>query len=122
MGTTRKLIERVPDDRLSWKPHLKSMSLAGLATHVAHIPAWGRHILNEPFFDLSAGPPHIAGKGSRSETLAVFDESRTQTRTALDRTDAELIAPWVLRRGAHVMFSMPRASAFRTFVLYHLVH
>src|SRR5262245_48565048 len=41
MGTTRKLLDRIPDDRLSWKPHEKSMSLGGLATHLANLPTWG---------------------------------------------------------------------------------
>src|SRR5882672_2567643 len=40
MGTTRKLLERLPDDRLAWKPHPKSMSLGGLATHLGNIPQW----------------------------------------------------------------------------------
>src|SRR5262249_8547200 len=53
MGTTRKLLERLPDDKLSWKPHDKSMSMGGLATHLANLPNWGANILNEPFFDLA---------------------------------------------------------------------
>jgi uncharacterized damage-inducible protein DinB len=122
MGTTRKLLERLPDDRLPWKPHQKSMSLGGLATHLAHLPSWGSIILNEPFFDLAAGPPNIPEKKSRGEILAGFDECRARTRAALDKTDAELLASWALRRGTYEMFSMPRAAAFRTFVLYHIVH
>jgi hypothetical protein len=48
MGTTRRLLDRVPDDKLAWKPHDKSMSLGGLATHVSRIPSWGGTILNDP--------------------------------------------------------------------------
>src|SRR5437764_8405950 len=62
MGTTRKLLERVPDDRLAWKPHPKSMSLGGLATHLSNIPHWGGTILNEPSFDLAAAPPNLQEK------------------------------------------------------------
>src|SRR5262245_48300141 len=51
IGTTRRLLERLPDDKLAWKPHEKSMSMGGLATHLANLPAWGGNILNEPFFD-----------------------------------------------------------------------
>src|SRR5260221_13790008 len=47
MGTTRKLLERLPDDKLSWKPHAKSMSLGGLATHLSNIPIWGGTILTD---------------------------------------------------------------------------
>ena len=122
MGTTRKLLERVPDDRLSWTPHAKSMSLAGLATHVSNLPHWGGTILNGSSFDLAGAPPNLQEKSSRAEILAHFDAAITATRAWLDKTDAELLAPWSLTRGGREMFTMPRVAAFRTFVLYHLVH
>src|SRR5437588_11994209 len=73
MGTTRKLLERVPDDRLAWKPHPKSMSLGGLATHLSNIPHWGGTILNESSFDLAAAPPNLQEKTSRADILESFD-------------------------------------------------
>jgi uncharacterized damage-inducible protein DinB len=122
MGTTRKLLERLPDDKLTWQPHAKSMSLAGLATHLSNLPNWGATILNDTSFDLGAAPPNLEPKGSRAEILAAFEASTGRTRALLDRTDAELLAPWTLRRGGHEVFTLPRAAAFRTFVLYHVVH
>jgi uncharacterized damage-inducible protein DinB len=122
MGTTRRLLERVPDDKLSWKPHGKSMSLGGLSTHLANLPHWGGTILNDTSFDLAAAPPNLAEKTSRAEILATFDETVKKTRGWLDKTDAELVAPWSLKRGGQEMFTMPRVAAFRTFVLYHTVH
>ena len=122
MGTTRRLLERVPDARLGWKPHEKSMTLGGLATHLSNLPNWGTTILNDAFYDLAAGPPHMKEGSSRDAILAFFDESVKTTRKSLDKTDAELNARWALRRGEQEMFSLPRAQAFRTFVLYHTVH
>jgi uncharacterized damage-inducible protein DinB len=122
LGTTRRLLERLPDGKLSWKPHAKSMSLGGLATHLTNIPNWGRTILKETFYDLTGGPPNLREKTSRAEILAAFDESTKLARASLDQTDAELMAPWTLKRNGREMFSMPRAAAFRTFVLYHMVH
>jgi uncharacterized damage-inducible protein DinB len=122
MGTTRRLLERIPDDKLSWKPHEKSMSMGGLATHLATLPRWGGTIMNETWFDLASAPVNTADKPSRSEILSAFDETTRQTRAWLDKTDAELIVPWTLKRGGHEMFTMPRVAAFRTFVLYHTVH
>src|SRR6266850_6058517 len=122
MGTTRKLLERVPDDRLSWKPHVRSMSMGGLATHLANLPHWGGTILNEPFFDLAAAPPNMQEKTSRADILKAFDETTKQARASLDKSDPELLAPWTLKRGGQEMFSMPRIAAFRSFVLYHIVH
>ena len=63
MGTTRRLLERMPDERLDWKPHEKSMSLGGLATHLANLPNWGTTILDDPSFDLAAAPPNHDSEG-----------------------------------------------------------
>jgi len=123
MGTTRRLLERIADDKLPWKPHPKSMSLGGVATHLSNIPYWGSAIMNEAFFDLLASPPPPAELASRAEILAVFDAKTGRAREALlNKSDAELVAPWSLRRGSQEMFTMPRVAAFRTFVLYHSVH
>jgi uncharacterized damage-inducible protein DinB len=122
MGTTRKLLERVPEEKMSWKPHARSMSLGGLATHLANIPHWGGIILNDTSFDLASAPPNLAEKTSRADVLADFDQKVKATRGWLEKTDAELVAVWTLRRGGQQMFSIPRIAAFRSFVLYHTVH
>ena len=125
MGTTRKLLDRVPGDnadRLAWKPHPKSMSLGGICTHLANLPNWGATILSDVSFDLASAPPNVEEKKSRADILALFEDATRRTRAALDKTDAEFLAPWSLRRGGQEMFTMPRVSAFRTFVLYHSVH
>ena len=122
MGTTRKLLERVPDDKLAWKPHAKSMSLGGLATHLGHIASWGEHIMNHPFFDLASAPPNLAEKQSRAEILAAFDDTRRRAREAMDKSDAEYGAMWSLRRAGQEMFSVPRVAAMRSFVLHHIIH
>jgi uncharacterized damage-inducible protein DinB len=122
MGTTRKLLERLPDDKLAWKPHAKSMTLGGLATHLGNIPHWAGTILNEASFDLAAAPPNLPDKSSRAEILAAFDQARTQTRRWMDKTDAEYVSPWTLKRGGQEVFTVPRVAAFRSFVLHHIIH
>jgi uncharacterized damage-inducible protein DinB len=122
MGTTRRLLERVPDDKLSWKPHQKSMSFGELATHLGRIPQWAGTILTEPFFDLAGAQPHLESKGSRAEILGGFDETAGQTRALMDRTDAEYMSRWTLKRSGQEMFSIPRLAAFRSFVLSHVIH
>jgi uncharacterized damage-inducible protein DinB len=122
IATTRKLLERVPDDRLSWKPHAKSWTLGELATHIANLPEWGTAILNQSSFDLTEGPPRREALKSRAELLARFDDVTRVTRGSLDKTDAEYAAMWTLKRGGHEVFSMPRSSTFRSFVLSHLIH
>ena len=122
MGTTRKLLERLPEAQLSWKPHEKSMSLGGLATHLANIPHWAGVILDEPFFDLASAPPNLEAKASREDILNLFDESTTRARVSMDKSDAEYTARWALKRSGQEMFSMPRIAAFRSFVLSHIIH
>jgi uncharacterized damage-inducible protein DinB len=122
MGTTRRLLERLPDDKLSWKPHAKSMSLGGLATHLSNIPRWGETILSDAAFDLAAAPPNLAEKTSRADILDTFEQTCRRTRALMDKTDAEYQALWTLKRGGHQVFSVPRVAAFRSFVLHHVIH
>jgi len=122
VATTRRMLARLPDHKLSWQPHGKSMTLGGLATHLCNIPSWGDTILGQTSFDLADAPPNLQAKGSCAEILAFFDETTTRTRSMMDKTDAEYVIRWRLRRGGHEIFSMPRVVAFRTFVLYHIVH
>ena len=122
MGTTRRLLERLPDDKLAWKPHDRSMSLGGLATHLSAIPQWAGTILNEAGFDLADAPPNQVESTSRADILASFDATRARTRAWMDKSDAEYNAPWTLKRGGQQMFSVPRVAAFRSFVLHHIIH
>ena len=122
MGLTRRLLERVPEDRFDWKPHAKSMSLGHLAQHVATLPAWGSMTLNQQEFDLASSPPDPPMR-RREELLTAFDRLVLETRTALlGKTDAELLVPWTLKKDGHTIFTMPKASVWRSFVISHLIH
>ena len=122
MTVTRKLLERVPDDQLAWKPHQKSMSLGQLAQHVATIPRWGDVTLSRTDFDLTSEPPP-GPMASRAEMLAAFDRHVATTRAALvGKGDGEMTAAWTLKRGGSTVFSMPRTAVWRSFVMSHLIH
>jgi uncharacterized damage-inducible protein DinB len=121
IATTRKLLERLPDDKLSWKPHVKSMSMGGLGTHLANLPLWTGHVLNEAFYDL-ASVINTVECTSRADILEAFDEHTSRARVWLDKTDAEYLARWTLRRGGQELFSLPRVAAFRSFVMNHMIH
>lgn len=124
MATARKLLERLPDDaaRLAWRPHPKSMSLGGLATHFGNLLTWSGPILNDPFFDLTSAPLNVADKTSRTEILAAFDQNSRRTRGWMDKSDAEYTLQWSLKRAGAEMFSLPRIAAFRSFVMNHMIH
>ena len=122
MTTTRKVLERVPEDRFDWKPHAKSFSAGELATHVANLPTWGTETLTKSEIDL-AGGQRVAALASKAELIATFDKNVAAARAALTgKTDAELLAIWSLKRGGKTIFSMPKTAVLRSFVLSHLIH
>jgi uncharacterized damage-inducible protein DinB len=122
MSVTRKLLERVPEERWDWRPHPKSYTLGELAQHVATIPMWGTVTLTQPEFDAGSAPPAPPVR-SRQALLALFDENAKSARTALvGRGDGEFTAPWALKRNGQTIFSMPKSGVWRSFVMSHLIH
>ena len=123
MGTTRRLLERVPDDKLGWKPHEKSMSLGRLATHVAEVPHWGTMAISATEYNMVPGSYVPTAKGSRAEILGLFEENAAAFRRQIETTsDAELMAMWTLKNDGETVFSMPRIGVLRSMVMNHLIH
>ena len=124
MATTRRLLDRVPDAEFAWKPHDKSMSLGELSGHLANLPMWCSAVLDAAEYDLATLPsPRGQAPASRAALLKDFDTRVGAARASLvQRTDAELLTPWTLRRGTHEIFTLPRISAIRSFVMNHSIH
>ncbi len=122
---TRKTIERLPDDKLGWKPHAKSFALGDLAQHLVTIPHWGTMTLETAEFDLeSPGAMDTPlAVTSRALLLDMFDTNTAKFRAALAATeDAQLQQQWSLKKGGHVIFAMPRIAVLRSMILNHTVH
>jgi uncharacterized damage-inducible protein DinB len=125
-ATTRTLLERVPEEKAAWKPHVKSMSLGQLAMHIANLPGWASVTLERTEFDTNspAGPvttPPAFESGV--QLLQAYDDGVKTARAMLARTsDSEFMVPWTLKNAGKSMFSMPRAAVFRSFILNHAVH
>ena len=126
MANTRKTLERVPEDKLAWKPHVKSTSLGGLATHLANIPSWTKNTLEQDELDFAppgAPPFRLEEAKSRSELLAAFDKNVANARAALESaSDEKWLGPWSLLNGGNKIFTLPRAAVMRSFVMNHLIH
>jgi uncharacterized damage-inducible protein DinB len=125
LATTRRVLERLPEDQFGWKPHEKSMSLGRLATHVSTLLRWQSSIFESEEFDIGGDtpPPPLAEPASRAELLRTFDGNVAAAREALDRADeATLRGPWSLRQGEKVLFTMPRVAVIRTMVLNHMIN
>jgi uncharacterized damage-inducible protein DinB len=116
---------RLPDGQFAWQPHPKSMTLGRLAEHLAELPQWVGTAVTQSGIDLAAArrPEGYQPPATRAAVLVAFDANATAARAALaGRTDAELMAPWTLRRGEHTVFTMPKAGVLRAFVLNHIIH
>jgi uncharacterized damage-inducible protein DinB len=125
MATTRRLLERTPEGDLGWKPHDKSMTLGQLAGHIANIPHWCDAIFTGTEFDVAESGEDARPKAPSSiaALIAEFDGKVRQARAALaGRTDAEMLVPWTFKNAGHEVFTMPRVSVVRSFILNHVIH
>jgi uncharacterized damage-inducible protein DinB len=123
-GLTRHVLERLPGDRFDWQPHPRSRTLGQLALHLAELPRWGASVAAGTEFDLEQIPAAgAATPPALGDLLTLFATNVSEARRAVaSRTDAELLAPWTLRRGGEEVFTVPRLMAIRTVLLQHATH
>jgi len=126
MANTRKTLERVPDDKLGWKPHEKSMTLGRLAGHLAELPGWAANTLEADTLDIApVGKPAYQAltATSRKEVLEQFDKHVKAARAAIaGASDAELMKSWSLLKGGQTLMTMPKIAVLRGFVMNHTIH
>jgi uncharacterized damage-inducible protein DinB len=122
-ATTRRVLERVPADKLTWKPHAKSMSLGQLAGHVASIPGGIARLVQQESFDVAKGnfvPPQPK---SLEEILTAYEQSvRDAEQCLAGMTDDRAKGPWRLERNGKEISTRPRTSVIRTIMLNHWYH
>jgi uncharacterized damage-inducible protein DinB len=120
---TRRVLERIPEDRLAWKPHHKSMSLAQLAQHVAGIPGSIARLSELEAFDVSARNLEPPAAESRAAVLATLEDSLATAADVLSRLDeTTAAAAWTLRFGDREIFTVPRGEMLRTMLFNHWYH
>lgn len=126
MASTRKVLERVPDDKLDWKPHPKSNTIGWNANHLAEMPDWAVHTLSHSSLDVAppGGEPYRSPKlGSNREILDLFDRNVAAARKAIEAiTDDAVRQNWSLLKAGTPIFTMPRAVVLRSFVMNHMIH
>ena len=127
MAGTRKFLEIVPDAKLGWKPHEKSMTLGQLAWHVSDLPKWCSDTLRQDSMTVNSDDfqKQVAkrqGKGAK-DILAQFDDHVKDARARLAAaSDAELARQWKMEWGGRTIIDMPRAQVLRKWVLNHIIH
>ncbi|HEX6966319.1 MAG TPA: DinB family protein [Gemmatimonadaceae bacterium] len=120
MASTRRLLERVPGEQGTWKPHAKSFALGHLAQLVSWMPGWIAMSLREPHIDLAQGAGYSFEP--TEVLLGEFDSNVREARAALaDVIGLKLQEPWSLKHGDRVLFTAPRGEVVRSH-LNHLIH
>ena len=126
MANTRKSLERVPEDKLDWKPHEKSMSFVEIATHMANLLSWTVLSIEQDSYDMAPpgeDHPQVDPADSLESALAMFDKNVTAARAAIEgASDERLLAPWALLHGGNEVFKMPRVAVLRTMIMNHMIH
>ena len=126
MARTRTVLERVPEDKLDWRVHPRSNTIGWNANHLAEIPGWVEGTLTLPSLDFA--PPGGEAYQSpelttRQEILELFDHNVAAARKAIAAVkDEEMAQQWSCLQAGKPLFTMPRATVLRYFLLNHLIH
>src|SRR5580700_10174847 len=119
--TTKRVLDRIPDNKLAWRPHPKSFSLGQLALHIASAPGNVAAIAAQ---DTVEAPNFAQAEAkSRQEVLDAFSKSIASAKDTLkNMDDARLAAPWTLTRNGKVVMSVPRIGFLRSVLMNHVYH
>lgn len=121
--SARKMIERLPADKLAWKPHEKSMELGRLAGHIIEMIEWVKLIVETDGLDFATYPYTPKKYSSAEELVADFDRALARASAALESVDdARLGESWVMRNGEKVLLDMPKGIVARAFAMNHVYH
>jgi uncharacterized damage-inducible protein DinB len=119
--TTKRVLDRVPADKLAWKPHPKSFSLGQLALHIASVPASVTAAATQDTFEapgFSQPEPR-----NRQEIFDTFGASLQSARYSLKKMDDfRLTSTWTLTRNGKTLMAIPRVAFLRSILMNHLYH
>jgi len=123
MATTRRMLERFPEDKVEWRPHDTCMTMGRLAGHVAELAGWIIPAVMQDKLEMDPSSYHPAVVKSRAAALKQFDETVSAARTAIaGASDETMMKPWTFVAGGKTVFTMPKVAVYRSFVMNHLIH
>jgi len=121
--STRKMLERVPEDKFDWSPHGKSMTLRRLATHVAEISNWTKPTLTQDELDFATADYKPAILNTADELVELFDKAVAESVELLEEIfDEDMMKTWCLRNAEQKIYEQPKFAIVRSLVLNHLYH
>ena len=120
---TRPHLERLPEDKLDWRPHEKSFTAGGLASHLVECVGWAESIFGLDELNVDPATYKAFAAGSVAEVLRAFDDRVARGARALaDADDEALAGTWRLKLRGKTRFERSRGDVFRDFTLNHLIH
>jgi uncharacterized damage-inducible protein DinB len=120
--TTRKMLQRVPNDKYDWQPHQKSMTIRRLATHIAELPSWITMTLHTSELDFAKEPYNPKPINNTDELMDYFESCIVDSKSNLEQaTEEELSKTWVLRNGNEIYSTSTKAEVIRM-TLNQIVH
>lgn len=112
--TTRKMLSLVPADKFDWQPHVKSMKMKALATHIAELPAWIGLALNTDGLDFAVNAYDPVDVSDTAELLEYFEQNIRDGKTQLEKADETTFSkPWTLRNGEQIHMVNPKSDVMR---------
>lgn len=121
--TTRRHFERLPDDKLGWRPHEKSYTAGALASHIIECIRWGDSIFNLDELDFNPTTYQPYQAASVAELLETFDADVANCKRVLAGVaENDLTLPWRLKVMGRTLFERTKEDVFRDFTLSHLIH
>lgn len=126
IASTRKVLSACPEDKLTWQPHQKSMTLGRLAGHVAEIPRWISRILENETFDIMPGGARAfqpLNPNNKDELLHAFEEHVTKSRDLIAQaTEEQLSHTWSMLFNGKSVLTKTRYGAIRFLAMNHMIH
>ena len=121
--TTRKHLERLTDDKLEWRPHEKSFTAVGLASHIVECIGWTESVFDHDEIDIDMATYKPFQATSKDELLKAFEKNVAKGKEVLAKADeAALERSWRLKMNGQQWLEKPKAAVFRDFVLSHIIH
>ena len=121
--TTERVLAKVPNDKLGWKPHSTSLSLGQLAMHIATVPGGFAQALKEDVHELRPDAFTFAAPKSASEIQGAFQKSTQEAQTFLSGlSDSQARANWTMKSGGKQIMTMPRVNVIRMVMMNHIYH
>ncbi|MDR6342384.1 putative damage-inducible protein DinB [Filimonas zeae] len=121
-NTTRRMLQRIPDDKLDWQPHEKSMTIKRLASHIAELPTWIGMVLHTDELDFENNPYQPVDITSTAQLLEFFEKNLAEGKAQLVGAKEEVLDKiWTLRSGANIFSAEPKVAVMRM-ALSQIIH